>query len=484
MKLVLKFSACILLTGITVIVSCQKERSCENCINGNQPPIANAGPDQLITLPTDSISLDGNASNDPDGKISEWLWIKISGPASFTIIKPSDSATKVKALVTGTYQFELKVTDGGGLFSKDTVQVGVNAVVTTNCDISNRPLINAQLVPVGTLSQTRFRIAVASSGNKVLFAGGNLPDGSYSLGTSRVDIYDRVTNTWSTAELSQGRGGMATVVLGNKIFFGGGYKDGNRTSSRVDIYDAATNTWTTDNLSLDRTEMAAAAAGNKVLFAGGVHAEDGYWFGGTTFTERVDIYDAVTNTWSAAALSEHIRASMSATVIGGKIYFAGGTGNWSLYDLGSTSKIDIYDVASGSWSQSSLSEGRGFHASIAVNNKNYWAGGLNGDGNPKNSVEIRDANTQTSTTACLFQPNTDFKAVLQNNKIIFFTGPSQYVGQTNKFDIYDIATNTWSIGLLPVNIESAAIISVNNIIYVAGGYVNGVLSNQVWKLEF
>jgi hypothetical protein len=27
-------------------------------------------------------------------------------------------------------------------------------------------------------------------------------------------------------------------------------------------------------------------------------------------------------------------------------------------------------------------------------------------------------------------------------------------------------------------------ISVSNIIYVAGGYVNGVLSNQVWKLEF
>ncbi|MGE5106935.1 MAG: hypothetical protein ACM3H8_05295 [Sphingobacteriales bacterium] len=32
-------------------------------------------------------------------------------------------------------------------------------------------------------------------------------------------------------------------------------------------------------------------------------------------------------------------------------------------------------------------------------------------------------------------------------------------------------------------IYGASIISVNNTIYVAGGYVNGILSNQVWKLE-
>ena len=54
----------------------------------------------------------------------------------------------------------------------------------------------------------------------------------------------------------------------------------------------------------------------------------------------------------------------------------------------------------------------------------------------------------------------------------------------NTFDIYDIATNTWSIGVLPVSMGSTLIISVNNVIYLAGGLVNGALSNQVWKLEF
>ena len=66
--------------GIIFILSCKKEKSCEEC---NKPPTAVAGPDQVITLPPDSVSLDGSSSNDPDGTISEWLWKKISGPASF-----------------------------------------------------------------------------------------------------------------------------------------------------------------------------------------------------------------------------------------------------------------------------------------------------------------------------------------------------------------------------------------------------------------
>jgi hypothetical protein len=140
MKKIIRYIFLIILAGgIVFHSSCKKERLCENCINGNQPPTAIAGPDQVITLPTDSVSLDGRQSSDPDGKISEWLWTKISGPASFTIIKPTDSTTKVKVFVTGTYQFELKVKDNGGLFTKDTVQVIVNDPTQPN----RSPIANA-----------------------------------------------------------------------------------------------------------------------------------------------------------------------------------------------------------------------------------------------------------------------------------------------------------------------------------------------------
>jgi len=121
-------------------------------------------------------------------------------------------------------------------------------------------------------------------------------------------------------------------------------------------------------------------------------------------------------------------------------------------------------------------------AGIAVNNKIYWAGGEIWENLPEDidQVEIRDISSQISSLNCLFQPNSCFGAVVKNNKIVFFTGTGI---QKNKFDICDTSTNSWSIGVLPNNV-SGSIISVNNIIYIAGVVIDGVLSNQVWKLEF
>ena len=111
---------------VLINFSCKKETSCEECKENNNPPIAIAGPDQVITLPTDSSLLDGRSSSDPDGTISVWLWTKISGPASFIVNNVSSPATVVKDLTAGAYQFELTVRDNGGLSSRDTVQVVVN----------------------------------------------------------------------------------------------------------------------------------------------------------------------------------------------------------------------------------------------------------------------------------------------------------------------------------------------------------------------
>ena len=65
MKMLLKFAVLILLLGVLIHLSCKKEYSCEGCRDGNKPPVANAGPDQVITLPTDSVSLDGSSFQRP-----------------------------------------------------------------------------------------------------------------------------------------------------------------------------------------------------------------------------------------------------------------------------------------------------------------------------------------------------------------------------------------------------------------------------------
>ncbi len=141
MKKIFILSISFLFSGGVLFVSCKKEKSCVGCINGNKPPTAVAGPDVVITLPTDSISLDGSASNDPDGTISEWFWAKNSGPSSFNIANTNAAQTRVTNLVEGIYQFELKVMDNKGLFTKDTVQITVRQNASPSTEIVFNSLI-------------------------------------------------------------------------------------------------------------------------------------------------------------------------------------------------------------------------------------------------------------------------------------------------------------------------------------------------------
>jgi hypothetical protein len=104
----------------------------DSVITTNHPPIANAGTDQTIILPGNTINLDGSGSTDPDNNIASYAWTKISGPDSFNIANSILAQTQVTTLVQGTYQFELNVTDSGSLFSKDTMQVIVNAITSNN----------------------------------------------------------------------------------------------------------------------------------------------------------------------------------------------------------------------------------------------------------------------------------------------------------------------------------------------------------------
>jgi hypothetical protein len=68
----------------------------------------NPGPDVTITLPTNSVALDGSQSSDPyGGNINAWKWAKISGPSSFAITNSGVAVTTATNLVEGTYEFQL-----------------------------------------------------------------------------------------------------------------------------------------------------------------------------------------------------------------------------------------------------------------------------------------------------------------------------------------------------------------------------------------
>jgi hypothetical protein len=481
MKLILYFFFSFIL--ITAMHSCKRDSLSERSTT-NQPPLAKAGFSQIITLPKDSVYLDGTNSIDFDGTITSYKWSKFSGPDKFKIFHPDLAKTLVNKLTKGVYIFELTVTDNGGLSSKDTLQIivedsttNITSNVAVSCD--NRPVINARLVPIGSLSVGRIGLVSATAGNKILFAGG-MSMGAYS---SRVDIYDITNNSWSTAELSKPeRQGMAVATIGNKIFFaGGGDNDNGFTTSRVDIYDALNNTWTTAELSKAREFLTATTLGNQIFFAGG-----GAWEPNLKGSTIVDIYDNISNSWSTASLSE-ARMDHTATVAGNKIYFAGGTTGYYT-SLSVIKSIDIYDGVTKTWSTSSLQEPKMNMASISVGNKIFWSSGFIDAGlgsgfTLSNKAEIKDLNTGISSFSCVL-PRVGFDAVLKDDNIVFFTGNIDQLD--NKFEIYNLTNNTWSTAVLNKKISDATIISVNNTVYVAGGRDNawGPYFSHVYKLEF
>ncbi len=93
----------------------------------SHPPTVNAGIDYSLTLPTNSITLNGSAT-DSDGIITTYLWVKYSGPTVSMINKttPSSIATK---LLEGTYVFRLTATDDAGFQSIDYATVVVQAEI-------------------------------------------------------------------------------------------------------------------------------------------------------------------------------------------------------------------------------------------------------------------------------------------------------------------------------------------------------------------
>jgi hypothetical protein len=106
---------------------CKKQSPIQSLPNSS--PVAKAGPDIFIALPDDSALLSGKSSNDPDSgdSIVAYEWMKIYGPASFSIDNGNDAETKVRNLSEGEYVFELTVADKRGLSSRDYLNITVVA---------------------------------------------------------------------------------------------------------------------------------------------------------------------------------------------------------------------------------------------------------------------------------------------------------------------------------------------------------------------
>jgi N-acetylneuraminic acid mutarotase len=158
-------------------------------------------------------------------------------------------------------------------------------------------------------------------GNIYVIGGMTSGPGIWSGIQDSVEVYDPVTNTWTTkAPIPTARVWLSTSVVDGKIYAIGGAPLTKEPLATVEVYDPATDTWTTKTpMPTARTSHAAAVVDGIIYVIGGgtVSADPGGF-------SVVEAYNPVTDTWTRKADIPEPRASLSAGMVGGKIYAFGG----------------------------------------------------------------------------------------------------------------------------------------------------------------
>ncbi|MCO6493065.1 MAG: T9SS type A sorting domain-containing protein [Phaeodactylibacter sp.] len=353
-------------------------------------PVLAFGQWSTVEMPAGRIQTGGAAA---DGKIyiAGGVDDSFQYTADVTVFDTQEESWSELSLAQGRAKIACAVAGGkllcGGGILFETVQ---------NFDLVDIIDLQSGAVDIGILSAGRTELSAVAVGTKVLFAGGfaiheipqsptiPVPMTAYDV----VDIYDTENNTWTTAQLSVARGGMAHAVAGSKAFFAGGYLGNGEVTDVVDIYDSDTDTWTTSTLSQARAFYGGGASnGSKVFFAGGI-------LPGDEVSKVVDIYDLDTQNWSVDSLSVP-RWSVQAAALGDNVFFSGGgLGYLEGWRFSSgIAIVDIYNTATGTWDTYDMGIPRFNHVCLSAGRKVLFAGGF-------------DFNFQLSPTAHVFMDAT------------------------------------------------------------------------------
>src|SRR5262249_27106723 len=122
-------------------------------IGPNNPPSVVAGPDQTITLPTNTVSLNGSSSDDgvPAGRSMSYGWGGVRGRGTVAFSDPTALSTNAQFSAVGQYVVRLVVSDTQ-LFGYDDTTIMVTS--------SGAPLLTSVTPSSGQQGQQNLNVAI------------------------------------------------------------------------------------------------------------------------------------------------------------------------------------------------------------------------------------------------------------------------------------------------------------------------------------
>ena len=293
-----------------------------------------------------------------------------------------------------------------------------------------------------------------------------------------AELYNPKTNRWKSA------GTMATTRLDHtatllpngKVLVAGGRDASSPPSSTLastELYDPNTNSWSlAASMTTGRQRHTATGLlDGRVLVVGGQSftLRDGGLFPDQLLGEEV--YDPVTNRWSATAPMLQDRVGQSATLLrDGRVLVAGGGGGFT-----ASSSAEIYDPNNDRWSAAaSMTTNRAGHTATLLPSGNVLVtGGVAPDAQTlvtvaPSSAEVYDPRANRwSTIASMAGARDEYTATLLSNGRLLVVGGT---GQS-RAEVYDPARNAWSTASATMNryLHTATRLPDGRIL-VVGGY--------------
>ncbi|MDR0493856.1 MAG: hypothetical protein LBH74_09510 [Nitrososphaerota archaeon] len=238
------------------------------------------------------------------------------------------------------------------------------------------------------------------------------------------------------------------------------------------VYNPNKDEWTTKKtMTTARNFFGITVYHDKIYVIGGTYGSDGEYF----TSDAVEVYDLKTDNWETKASMLTARSSLCANEVDGKIYLIGGR-------TGGPSSIvginEVYDITTDTWTtKKPLHNPVDAYASAVVDGKIYVLGGFEGlyHRAPVDFTQIYDPKTDTWSRGAQM-PNITCDAAagatsgLLAPKQIYVIGGGQRDLATNAIQIYNPATDTWTIGADMPSARCALTVAVSNdIIYAIGG---------------
>jgi endo-1,3(4)-beta-glucanase len=135
------------------------------------PPVANAGENVVVVLPSTTATLNGSLSNDPAGQPITYNWEQIYGPSVIAFNSNTSVSPAVSNLVAGVYKIKLTVSDG-------TYTATDEVLLLVSASGNAAPTVSITAPANGTSYVEGATVAIAASANDL--------DGTITL----VEFYD------------------------------------------------------------------------------------------------------------------------------------------------------------------------------------------------------------------------------------------------------------------------------------------------------